>query len=524
MSLYTAVSLCLCVEAFAQINGYAFLPSKYMKRIVLSLLIPMIAVAVQAQKVYEFNSTCQQAYQEITKLKINSGLQLLEKAKQQNPDNLIPLLLESYADFYVLFMNEDPKDYQERYPKYIQRIHELENGPKSSPFYYYCLSTVRMHRATTSIKFGKLWDAGWDFRRAFNLIKENRKQFPTFTPNDLMYGALQAAAGTIPKGYKWITNLFGMRGSLTEGMKMVRGFANSNDPWAKLFFNEAAFLYPYLMFYLENKKEEALAFAQQRKLDLADNHLHAYMVANLALNNKQSAYAENIILKRNPSPEYLKTSVWDFELGFTNLFHLDTKEAIRHLENFLSDFKGKFYVKDALQKLSWCYYLQGNQTKAEEVRKRILQKGGTDSDADKQALKDAKTGKWPNVLLLKARLLNDGGYAHDAAAMLHGKTEDDFTKDDEKLEFAYRVARIYDDLGRDDDAIRSYLIAIRIGEKRTEHYAARAALQIGYIYEKKGQKALAIQYYQRCLDMEDHEFKDSLDQRAKSGIARCKGE
>ena len=37
-------------------------------------------------------------------------------------------------------------------------------------------------------------------------------------------------------------------------------------------------------------------------------------------------------------------------------------------------------------------------------------------------------------------------------------------------------------------------------------------------------KKTAIQYYQQCLDMENHDYKNSLDQRAKSGIARCKGE
>jgi hypothetical protein len=135
---------------------------------------------VHAQKVYEFNSTCQQAYQEITKLKIASGLALVEKARQQNPDNLIPELLESYADFYILFLNEDPKEYQVRYPKFLERINLLETGPKSSPFYYYCLSMVRVHKAASAIKFGKMWDAGWDFRRAYQLIKDNKKQFPTF--------------------------------------------------------------------------------------------------------------------------------------------------------------------------------------------------------------------------------------------------------------------------------------------------------------------------------------------------------
>jgi len=495
-----------------------------MKQCVLLFFLIGFCMVSRAQKVYEFNSTCQQAYQEITRLKISSGLALIQKAKQQNPDNLIPVLLESYVDFYILFLNEDPKDYEIRYPKFAERYDQLQEGPKSSPFYYYCLSTVKVHRAAAAIKFGKIWDAGWDFRKAYQLIKENKKLFPTFTANDMMYGALQAVVGTIPKGYHWIASLFGMKGSLKEGMKTVRGFINSNDPWAKIMFNEAAFIYPYLLFYIENKKEEALAFAQQKKLDLVNNHLHTYMVANLAINNKQSELAKKIILARNRSDDYLQVSIWDFEMGFTKLYHLETPEAARYLESFLNSFKGKFYVKDAYQKLSWCYYLQGNMAAAEEARKKILQKGATDSDADKQALKDAKSGKWPNMVLLKARLLSDGGYSTDAATLLQGKTESDFSKEEEKLEFAYRMARIFDDLGRDEEAIQYYLTTMRLGENRKEYFAARAALQTGQLYERKGQKATAITYYRKCLDMDDHEYKNSLDQRAKSGMARCKGE
>lgn len=494
------------------------------RQILFVLLLPLFSVQLTAQKVYDFNPICQQAYQDLNKLKINSGLALIKKAKQQNPDNLVPFFLESYADFYTLFLNEDPGEYEKLFPHFLQQVEQLEKGPENSPFYNYCLSMVRLHKAIVSIKFGKMWDAGWEFRRSFLLIRSNKKQFPGFVPNDLLYGSLEAAIGTIPKGYKWIAGLFGMRGSLTDGMKTVNRFIQSNDPWAKLFFSEAAFIYPYLMFYLENKKEEALDFVKTRNLDLVNNHLHAYMAANLAINNQQSEYAKHIILNRNPSDEYIKTAIWDFELGFTQLYHLETEEAAKNLDAFLTNFKGKFYVRDAYQKLSWCYYLQGNLAMAEETRKKILSRGATDTDADKQALKDAKSGIWPNKLLLRARLLSDGGYPKEAAALLQGKNEDDFEKTEDKLEFAYRVARIYDALGREEDAIRNYLIAIRIGQNRKEYFAARAALQIGQIYEQRGQKTQAITYYQQCIDMDDHEYKNSLDQRAKSGIARCKGE
>lgn len=495
-----------------------------MKQIFLLFGWMLIAVTCIGQKVFDFNTTCILGYQEISKLKIKSGIQFIDKAKQQNPQNLIPILLESYSDFYTLFLNEDPTDYETLYPHFQQRIDQLQEGPKSSPFYLYSQAILRIQRAGVSVKFGHLWDAGWDFRKAYLLLKENKKQFPTFTPNDLMYGTLQAVLGTTPKGYKWLINILGMKGSLTEGMKLVKSFAYSNDPWAKIFFNDAAIIYPYLQFFFENKKEEALAFTQQKKIDLINNHLQAYMASNLALNIKQIELSKSIIQNRNKSDEYLKVSVWDFEMGYAKLYHLELTEAKQYFEQFTQQFKGRFYVKDVYQKISWIYYLQGNFKQAEESRKLVIKKGATDADADKKALKDAKALIWPNPLLLKARLLNDGGYHTEAYKLLAGKTEYDFEKEADKLEFAYRAARIYDDLGKTDEAIKAYLITIRIGSNRKEYFAARAAVQIAQIYEARGQKSLAIQYYQKCLEMEDHDYKDSLDQRAKSGIARCKGE
>jgi len=491
---------------------------------IIFLLLLVLTLGANAEKVYDFNSTCQQAFQEITKLKLVHGLSLVEKAKQQNPDNLIPVLLEDYIDFFILFFNEDPSEYKIRNPHFAARIALLENGPKNSPFYLFCLSTVRIHKAAVSVKFGQTWSAGWDFRKAYLLLKENQKKHPEFLPNQLMSGALIAAIGTIPSSYKWIVSLFGMKGSITEGMNMVRNVTYSNDSWAKIYANESDFVYGYLMFYIENKKDEALAFVQQRKLDLVHNHLLCFMAANLAINNKQTAIAGNWILNRDKSLEYLTTPVWDFEMGFVKLYHLELPEAIKYLEQFQRDFKGRFYVKDAFNKLSWAYYLQGNQAAATATRNKILQSGALDTDADKKAQKDAKTKDWPNPILLKARLLSDGGYHKDALLVLYGKSIEQFTTEEDRLEFVYRVAKIYDDLGRKDEAIKYYQTAIVLGEHRKEYYAARAALQIAQIYEERGQKALAISYYQKCLDMDDHEYKDSLDQRAKSGISRCKGE
>jgi tetratricopeptide (TPR) repeat protein len=356
------------------------------------------------------------------------------------------------------------------------------------------------------------------------LLKENRKKYPQFSPNDLWFGALEAGIGTVPKGYRWLTSLLGMRGSLTEGMKKVRNYTNSADPLAKQFNAESVFVYTYLLYYLENKQDEAMDFILQKKLDLVNNHLHAFMAANLAINHKNVELAKAIVTNRQKSADYIKLPIWDFLMGFVKLNHLELTEAIQYFEQFTKTFKGTFYVKDVHQKISWCYYLLGNQPQAEAYRQLVLTKGSTISEADKKALKEAKNNYWPNNLLLKARLLSDGGYQLDALKLLAGKSSNDFVKESDKLEFAYRVARIYDEMGKKEEAIKHYLMAIKIGENRPEYFAARSALQIGQIYEERGEKQLAIQYYERCISMDDHEYKDSLDQRAKSGIARCKGQ
>jgi len=106
--------------------------------------------------------------------------------------------------------------------------------------------------------------------------------------------------------------------------------------------------------------------------------------------------------------------------------------------------------------------------------------------------------------------------------LLHGKTYLSFPQPQDRVEFSYRAGRIYDDIGLKDDAIDFYKQAIRLGEKRKEYYAARAALHIGNIFETKGEKVTAIVWYQRVLDMKDHDYKNSLDQKAKAGLARCK--
>ena len=474
------------------------------------------------EKHYDFNNNCRQAYQAIIQLRLDEGSRILEAEKKRDGNNLIPFFLDNYIDFFQLFFNEDAGQYAAWKARRDSRLELMSEGPESSPFNLFTRSVIHFQWAAIQIKFGDNWDAAWDFRRSFLQGKECMSTFPDFLPATMLTGAMEVVAGTIPDGYRWLSSLLGIRGTVTGGTQRLQHFLASEDANAQLFRDEAIFYYLYLQFYIQNKHSEVFDFIRQRQLDVKNNHLFTYLYANLCLNDQRSALTQQIIRGMNTSPGYMDMPVWDMELGYACLNHLEPDAAF-YLDRFLHRFKGRFYVKDVLQKLSWYYYLRGEVSRADSCRSQVLRRGSSEADADRQALKEAQSGKWPNRILLKARLLSDGGYFSEALQGLQGMNAGNFADPVEKCEFAYRLGRIYDGLGKDDEAIEAYANTIHVGEYLREYYAARAALQAGYIYERRGDKARAVSYFERCIGMKDHDYKNSLDQRAKAGIARCKG-
>src|SRR5687767_13469182 len=134
------------------------------------LLLP---VSLHAQKVFDFNGRCKEAYHEIVQLKLVNGQQLLNAEKAQHPDNLVPYYLENYIDFFTLFFNEDPAEYKKRLPNREKRLALMNEGPASSPFHKFTRAVIHFQWAAVRVKFGYNWDAGWEFRRSFIQIKEN---------------------------------------------------------------------------------------------------------------------------------------------------------------------------------------------------------------------------------------------------------------------------------------------------------------------------------------------------------------
>jgi len=476
------------------------------------------ALPAQSQQ-YEMTDNCIKAYQCFMAMKINEGKSWLKKEISTNPSNSMPLILVNYEDYISLTFNENPAEYKRRKPLLDQRLKALQYTDKDSPYYLFGKALLYFQWCIIRSKHGDYWDAAWDFRRSYLLLAENRKKFPQFNYNNVFLGAEEAIISTIPSGYKWISNILGLKGNMKNGMALLKSHFSTNE----IPFREESYLfYIYLKNYLENDIEGATALIKSHNLDTKNNMLYLFMAANLALNNKKASVTESLIMNRNKGSEYMPFPMLDYELADAKMKRLDYT-AIDYFQRYLNQSKSKFYIKDACLSIAYCYYLMGNQTRAIEYKNRIRHIGDTEADADKQAQKFAENGSFPDKELLKARLLNDGGNNTQALNILLSKDPKSLGTESERIEYYYRLSRVYDDLNQDDKALEFYNYTLRIGSKSTEYFAARAALQAGYLQEKKGNKAEALRYFQTVLDLEDHDYKNSLDQRAKAGINRVNG-
>jgi tetratricopeptide (TPR) repeat protein len=149
----------------------------------------------------------------------------------------------------------------------------------------------------------------------------------------------------------------------------------------------------------------------------------------------------------------------------------------------------------------------------------VRTKGYVIDEKDQQALKEANDIR-PDIDLLKARFYYDGGYFNKGLAQLSGKQTDDFKLLRDKIEFNYRLGRMYEGLARYNDAIASYQKAINLGKAASYYFAANAALSAGSIYEHIQDYNMAANYYNQALAMKNHEYQSSIDNQAKDGLTR----
>jgi tetratricopeptide (TPR) repeat protein len=176
-------------------------------------------------------------------------------------------------------------------------------------------------------------------------------------------------------------------------------------------------------------------------------------------------------------------------------------------------------IKDTYLRLAYHYLLQNDVEKYDYYLKLVKSRGNAIDEKDKQALKEANDAK-PDIDLLKARFYFDGGYYSKALSQIVNKDANSLKLSRDKIELYYRLGRIYDKLNKTSEALLNYQRAINLGKTTGYYFSSNAALRIGNIYEQNKDFTKAGNYYNKVLEMKNHEYQTSIDNDAKAGLKR----
>ncbi|MEO5910031.1 MAG: tetratricopeptide repeat protein [Pelobium sp.] len=486
----------------------------------LTILLFLFFTTINLAKAnFDFNANCINAYEAIFDLRLTEAKTLIQREKSQNPNNGISILLDNYVDFFTLLTSESKADYERLKSLKTSRLNLLEKQDKNSPYYLFAQAEVNLQWGLLKSRYQDFLSSALDIRRADNLLDENGKKFPGFLPNKKSAGLIDVIMGAIPSNLKSLSSTFGFTGNVNRGINTLESLMSSLPKTSYNFYSDEVV---FFLCYIETDLAPNKNNYQKTMSYLASNSnkslLKAYLQGYISMRNGRNDTAISYLTKRPQGSNYSEFPLINYLIGNAKLNRMDSDANI-YLIKYLKEYNGINYVKDAYLKLSYYYYLRNDDSRYHAFLKMVKSQGNTIDEKDKQALKEANDTP-PNKDLLKARFYFDGGYYAKALAQLQGNSVSDFKLQRDQIEYYYRFGRVYDELGKSNDAIANYQKAMSLGKTTSYYYAANAALFIGYIYENKNDRPRAASYFKQSIAMKNHEYENSIETKAKDGLKR----
>ena len=487
-------------------------------------LLVSVSAPLNAQD-FVWTPGLQRAYTDLQKGRLMSARQMLSREPAPNG---VRLFVDDYADMLLLVTSDDDQLFAQLNHHEAERIDALESLDDSSPWQRVLLAEVRLHWAFAKLKSGKETSASWDVIRAYRLLTENQKRFPDFLPTYKSLGTLHVLIGSVPDSYAWVAKLLGLRGSMASGQAEIKRAQQD-----VVFGLEARLIDLLIRAYVVQFSENDERALQQLVRENPDNLLLHFFAATTEQKQGRSEQALAYLTSRPTDSNYLPMPIIDNILGDIYLQKGQYAAATVHFRRFLAQYKGQNFLKDTRYKLFLCYWLTDKKTDSSHAEGRamleqVTRVGRTAVESDKAAQRFAeaylKRGASANQkVLMRARLASDGGFTDSALAYLQPYSESRFSTLTERAEYNYRLGRIYQRRNDPEASIPYLSRALALtdtpdGRQQELSFGASAALQLGYVYQQKNDRARAKSFFQKAVSFKRHEYKNSIDNKAKAAL------
>lgn len=471
---------------------------------------------------FHYSDLSKKIYQQIIDLKLDSARIGVQRMTAEEPNNLARLHLENYIDFFQIFICEEEEQFKSLEKNKQKRLDLLdEHLAEGNPYKRFAKAEILLQWALARSKFDQLFKAGKEVLSAYKLLEKNERAHPDFIYNKKSLSIIHSliATVTIPGLFK---KVLGINGSIDQGLSEINQVIDYSDREEFIFYSEADAILAFILFYQANRKDEAVDFLLDSRLEPSTSLLSTFLVSKLLQRSGRNDQASHYLSNRPSTEDYSTFHYLTYMEGLCELRRLDP-EAEDKIAAFIAAFTGKHYIKEAYQKRAWCRLVFHDDIPGYKLYMSKVKSEGDDLiDGDKQALKEAESQNIPDPLLLRVRLLYDGGYYQRAYVLLTKNAYRYHQSGKYSLEFNYRIARVCQALRNYPDAIKYFSSTVNTGYQSDSYFACNAALQLGFIYETLGETKRAEKYFDTCLSLRPKTYKNSLHQKAKSGLQRIK--
>ncbi|GAB2965504.1 hypothetical protein GCM10027048_39120 [Hymenobacter coalescens] len=465
----------------------------------------------------QLSAAARRAYAELLRLRTGNAKALALAELRQQPRSPGALLVQEGAGFAELVISQDPARYEGVIDQQDRTLKLLDELPRSA-LRDYARAEIRLHQAAAQVMFDHELQGAWSLRQAYLLVQQSAKRWPAHLPTQKTLGLCQFLIGSVPEGYRWFLNLLGLPGNTTAGLQHLRAAAERPHD----FQLEAQILLALIRQTYYGADEEAAALVERLHRAQPDNLLFCYLGMSVQKKLHHADQALAYYRARPTASTYLPVAYLHHMAADLLLYQGQYAASARANQQFINEYRGAHYRKDAWFKLYLAHWLSGDDAAAERCRRQIGADGQTVVEEDRYAQRFVDDQLPLNRYLTRARLQIDGGYYRPALATLDQFRPGPAVPLRDRLEEPYRRARAYHGLGRLDSARLYYGRTITLSGSAPYYFAPQSALQMGYLSQQAGQKAQARAYFQQALSYGKHEYKTSTDAKAKVALASLK--
>jgi tetratricopeptide (TPR) repeat protein len=422
------------------------------------------------------------------------------------------IFLQGLGNAFDLLMNEDKSRFEAYESIFETQLDQLQKNRKQSASLLYFETELTLYWSFVYLKFGHELDAAFQLRKAYQLAAQGKKKYPHYTPLLKSHGLLQVIMGSVPEKFSWVLSIMNMEGNIQLGLKELQLASAESSEVAM----EAKLVLCLVQGYVLQQTEVALQEIDHLLALHPAHQLASFIGASLALKNAQAEKALQLLNQLDnvslPSTHYF--------LGEALLYKGGYEQAATEFMTYAASFQGENFIKDAYFKAGLAYYLRNEKVKAEDFFTQAKQKGNENTEADKYAARTLASNDPLNAQLFKIRFFTDGGYYDKALETIRSVAPPDLPSKKEQIEFYYRQGRLAHKTKQLTAAKLFYEQTIAMSEDTPWYFAPNACLQTGYILLEEGNMELAKIYFEKALSYKKHEYKNSIDAKAKSALAQ----